>query len=167
MRRGFTLVEMMVVIVIIAILAAISYVTYNGLQARAYDSAVQSDLDAAAGLVEEFRTNLSDARQFPRGKADLEQLTIKASKSSYDTTATVNFVFCVNTSDNYQSYALLALSKSGKTFMETQDGAKTTTVTKSDFGNAVNLCHTINANMGVASSGMYAPGSWQTWVHDA
>ena len=37
-RTGFTIVELLIVIVIIAILAAITIVAYNGLQQRARDS---------------------------------------------------------------------------------------------------------------------------------
>lgn len=37
-QLGFTIVELLIVIVIIAILAAITIVAYNGIQARAYDS---------------------------------------------------------------------------------------------------------------------------------
>jgi prepilin-type N-terminal cleavage/methylation domain-containing protein len=43
--RGFTLVELIVVIVIIGVLAAITVVAYNGIQTRAHDTAVLSDID--------------------------------------------------------------------------------------------------------------------------
>jgi prepilin-type N-terminal cleavage/methylation domain-containing protein len=40
---GFTIVELLIVIVVIAILAAISIVAYTGIQNRANDAALQSD----------------------------------------------------------------------------------------------------------------------------
>ena len=43
--RGFTIVELLIVIVVIAILAAITVVAFNGAQSRAYDSSVQADLN--------------------------------------------------------------------------------------------------------------------------
>lgn len=43
-RRGFTIVELLIVIVVIAILAAISIVAYNGIQQRARNSALKSEM---------------------------------------------------------------------------------------------------------------------------
>lgn len=43
--RGFTIVELLIVIVVIAILAAITVVAFNGVQSRAHDSSVQADLN--------------------------------------------------------------------------------------------------------------------------
>ena len=44
-QRGFTIVELLIVVVIIAILAAITLVTYNGIQQRATNAAI---IDAAS-----------------------------------------------------------------------------------------------------------------------
>ena len=44
-RRGFTVVEVLMVIVVIAILAAVSVVTYNGMQKRAQYSAIAATLN--------------------------------------------------------------------------------------------------------------------------
>ena len=41
-QRGFTIVELLIVIVVIAILAAITIVAYNGIQNRAKDSSAQA-----------------------------------------------------------------------------------------------------------------------------
>lgn len=43
-RAGFTIVELLIVIVVIGILAAITIVAYNGIQARAKTASVQADL---------------------------------------------------------------------------------------------------------------------------
>ncbi|HBO64388.1 TPA: pilus assembly protein PilE, partial [Candidatus Saccharibacteria bacterium] len=50
-QSGFTIVELLIVIVVIAILAAITVVAYTGIQGRANDVAVQSDLRAFANKV--------------------------------------------------------------------------------------------------------------------
>ncbi|VXB67549.1 prepilin-type N-terminal cleavage/methylation domain-containing protein [Frigoribacterium sp. 9N] len=46
--RGFTIVELLIVIVVVAILAAITAVAYNGIQNRARASAAQVSLKQAA-----------------------------------------------------------------------------------------------------------------------
>lgn len=47
-QKGFTIVELLVVIVVIAILAAITLVVFNGTQSRARDSRRMSDLELLA-----------------------------------------------------------------------------------------------------------------------
>lgn len=43
-NNGFTIVELLIVVVVIAILAAITIVSYNGITAQAKDSNIQNDL---------------------------------------------------------------------------------------------------------------------------
>ena len=54
--KGFTIVELLIVIVVIAILAAITIVAYNGLQARARASAAQSAAETMQKKIEAFNS---------------------------------------------------------------------------------------------------------------
>lgn len=56
-RYGFTIVELLIVIVVIAILASISVVAYNGIQQRGRMSAAKSELNNFAKAVEVARIN--------------------------------------------------------------------------------------------------------------
>ncbi len=51
-NNGFTIVELLIVIVVIAVLAAISIVAYNGIQTRARDSQRKSDISAIVKAIE-------------------------------------------------------------------------------------------------------------------
>lgn len=55
-RSGFTLVELLIVIVVIAILAAISVVAYNGIQSRARDTIRKNDAATIAKLMTLYAT---------------------------------------------------------------------------------------------------------------
>ena len=48
MHRGFTIVELLIVVVVIAILAAITIVAYSGITANAKESALKADLNTTA-----------------------------------------------------------------------------------------------------------------------
>jgi prepilin-type N-terminal cleavage/methylation domain-containing protein len=52
---GFTIVELLFVIVVIGILAAITIVAYNGIQSRAKSAKVQQDLKSMQRLVELYK----------------------------------------------------------------------------------------------------------------
>lgn len=53
-QKGFTIVELLIVVVIIAILAAITIVAYNGIQARANTSAAQSAANTVMKKLEAY-----------------------------------------------------------------------------------------------------------------
>ena len=54
-QKGFTIVELLIVIVVIAILAAITIVAYNGVQARAHDSKREADGNGIKKALEVYR----------------------------------------------------------------------------------------------------------------
>ena len=53
-QSGFTIVELLIVIVIIGILATLVIVTFSGVQQRARDSERKTDINAIAGQLEAF-----------------------------------------------------------------------------------------------------------------
>ncbi len=60
-QKGFTIVELLIVIVVIAILAAITIVAYNGIQNRARDSQAQSIVSQALKKAQAFALTNNDA----------------------------------------------------------------------------------------------------------
>ena len=78
-NQGFTLVELLIVIVIIAILTVVSLVAYNGLQNQAKTSAAKSAADAVAKKAELYNTSNS---RYPEKLSDLTDKTVGTSSES-------------------------------------------------------------------------------------
>lgn len=112
--EGFTIIELLIVIVIIAILATITLVAYNGIQNRAYDSAVESDLNNIAKKLELYNV---DNSVYPNNTTQLTSAALKVSGGSYSTAILRNLVYCYNSTNN--AYTLSVTSKSGTQFYAT------------------------------------------------
>ncbi|MEP9385196.1 type IV pilin protein [Nocardioides cheoyonin] len=165
---GFTLVELLIVIVVIAILAAITLVTYNGIQDRANDAAVQSDLQQFVTAQEIYRL---DNDRYAYGNETTASLKFNATKRAYMTNVW-NLLICI--SPDAEDYEILAVSKSGKQFHANPSGVHEYT------GDAVwpslqlaSLCATVQnghgatlssngAGYGTSDSG--ATWGWRAWV---
>ena len=76
--RGFTIVELLIVIVVIGILAAIVIVAYNGVQSRARDSNNKTDAVSIAKIAEAVN---ADSGAYPTG-TDSATLTTSFNSTS-------------------------------------------------------------------------------------
>lgn len=114
-RFGFTIVELLIVIVVIGILAAISIVAYNNVSNKANDATVASEANNFMKKMEIYKaengTYPQSLSQFP---ADL-----KISKGAYDESAN-NVYYITNTAEN--TFAFGVRSKSKKGYIMTNSG---------------------------------------------
>ncbi|MDP8991544.1 MAG: prepilin-type N-terminal cleavage/methylation domain-containing protein [Actinomycetota bacterium] len=111
-EEGFTLIELMVVVLIIAILLAIAIPTFLGARKRAQDRAAQSSLRNALTAAKTIYTdNSSYSSADPTGLAAVEP-SLTYSGSTTASTGQKN----VSVSAADATWAGAALSKSGKCF---------------------------------------------------
>ena len=163
--NGFTIVELLIVIVVIATLAAITIVSYNGIASRAYEASVQNDLRGIAQQVEMYRTVNGE---LPRG-VEFQNLQIKVAKNAYtvplfDTGSQYNLMYCSPT-DSENAYAIVARSPSGATYRYGTAGSGEATLPDSE--SSLILCDAAGATTTGATDDdrqfLYHNG-WQTWV---
>jgi type IV pilus assembly protein PilA len=105
-QKGFTLIELIIVIAIVGILAAIAIPTYLGFQNRARDSATTSAVGVIRTALAAFRAD-SSLGNFPSAAADLPALFTTLNKyiDSIDATGLTNdigsFVSYTGTASTY------------------------------------------------------------------
>jgi len=120
-EQGFTLIELMVVVLIIAILIAIAIPTFLGARQRAQDKAAQSSLRNALTAAKTIYTDQEDYQAATPGATG----TLKGSEPSLDFVAgTANSTepkeVSVDTPNDHQ-IVVSSLSKSGKCFWMADD----------------------------------------------
>ncbi len=153
----------MIVIEVIAILAAISIVAYNGIQARANDAVVKSDIRTLALKVREYQSVNGDNIPTP-DEVGLTGL-ITVSKSAYLLRAQTSLLYCRTATES----AFVAHSKSGNAFV--MENGFTRSIGTWGGTNDDNACGS-NAIVGVlfgTKSGygytnLFRYSTWQTWV---
>ena len=99
-QTGFTIVELLIVIVVIGILAAITIVAFNGVSNRAKVTAIQADLNNSSKSLETFRLTTSTNEQYP---ADLAAANLKASNGT-------TYQYSVDNNANPVQYCLTAIN---------------------------------------------------------
>lgn len=162
-KRGFTIVELLIVIVVIAILAAITIVAYSGIQNRANDVAVQSDL---ANIAKKYELYKVDNNIYPYG-ATLNTgaaFKINISKNAYDTSQNYELLNCTNGSNLGSDYAILAVSKSGKRFYASSASGGVQEYKSADSWLVITSCSYALAGANGNGAGYDSTNGWRTWT---
>lgn len=169
-NSGFTLVELLIVIVIIAILAAVSFVAYNGITDRANDAAVRQDLSGLKTKIEIYKIDTGvypEDSAFTAGAFD----GFSASKGSYAVAPVTNhnLIYCMEydaVSGKTLDYSIVAMSKSGNKFMVSKDGsvkAYENAWTDQTVACAGSLDNYTNNYRGYAGE-VTSNGPWRSWA---
>lgn len=156
---GFTIVELLIVIVVIGILAAIVIVAFNGIQNRANDTTIQSDLRSAGQQLELFRTNADDGLYPMNTDSSLAAVGFKASKNAYST-GSGNFLYC--TTSDASNFALVSQSKSDKIYAYV-NGTISPYTAHTSMGSYAAICANL---IGVNYPRFgFTAGAWRGWVN--
>jgi len=110
-QKGFTIVELLIVVVVIAILAAITIVAYNGIQNRAKESAAQAAASQVGKKVAQYA--VLNAESYPADKAAFISYAgmAESSDTTYDYfTSTNQKNFCLTANKQSVSYSFSSLS---------------------------------------------------------
>lgn len=126
---GFTIVELLIVIVVIAILAAVTVVAFNGVQNRANDSSTQASvsqiykkLKLAEGA-EELSPEVEDSVKINELLSNLGSGSYDTSKG-YPVTIGFNYVYNEENQTNELSlFTVAAISKSGNVYYANDETA--------------------------------------------
>ena len=171
-KNAFTIVELLIVIVVIALLAAITIVAYNGIKNRTYDATVQSDLSSFAKHLKliEADTGVPPAGGSMRsGGADIGNNTTfpgvlyQPSKEAY-LAGINNFYYCtgVETATNQTSFRLLARSKSMATIeYKSNTGLRSLGIQSIDSS----YCLSPYGNSGSWTYGQTNGAAWNSWTN--
>lgn len=109
-ERGFTIVELLIVVVVIAILAAITIVSYNGITARANTSSAQS---AASTYGKKAELYQGEVGKYPATAALLTSATADKSYAIASSTLTANYSTTAVTSAPTSNSTIRVLKCSG------------------------------------------------------
>ncbi|NTW61272.1 prepilin-type N-terminal cleavage/methylation domain-containing protein, partial [Candidatus Saccharibacteria bacterium] len=105
-NHGFTIVELLVVIVIIGILAAVTVISYTGISQRAAAATLESDLRSASTQIEMYK---ADNGSYPSNTDGL----IKSSGTNYQYTVSGGHYYLSATSSSAGSNAYYVSSETG------------------------------------------------------
>jgi prepilin-type N-terminal cleavage/methylation domain-containing protein len=147
-RPGFTIVELLIVVVVIAILAAITIVAYNGITNRAKESAAQATAKQALTKIQSFAVENSDA--YPT-EAQLSSIGLS-------TTSGVSYQYRVDNSVNPRTFCLTVTNNNVSYFVSNSTASPAKGSCPGHGVNGVAAVTNLAANPRATTS----PGGWQT-----
>jgi prepilin-type N-terminal cleavage/methylation domain-containing protein len=157
-KAGFTIVELLIVVVVVGILAAISIVAYNGIQNRTHDSSVQNDLSQTYKKIQLFKV---DNTTNPVAAMDTHMNSIfVVNRQSYGGGGNV-LIYCVSNND----FAIVGRSKSKTGFYYSSVSGSGELSTWPGDGNA-SLCPAAGISTtapGYNHRWIFVNGAWETW----
>ncbi|HBO64972.1 TPA: hypothetical protein DD425_03355 [Candidatus Saccharibacteria bacterium] len=156
---GFTIVELLIVIVVIAILAAITIVAYTGVQQRADETVVQNDISQLARKMDLWKIDHNDVYPAVDGN-QLASVGISISSNAYLQDSRNNFYYC--SSADGTSYSFGIVSKNNQGYFLTNG-----TVSQQSGGSTyqTQTCAQVGEPSTTGTSG-YVGGSdtWASWI---
>lgn len=158
-QPGFTIVELLIVIVVIGILAAITIVAFNGVQNRAHRSTAMSDLAAFRKKMEVYKIDATD-ELYPATPPS--NIGISFTKSAYQVGR--NNVYYCDSADR-TAYAMGVVVKgtgSSTGYLMTPEAGIVESTNVSDATTCGMIGLASGSNMGHSWNGTV--GTWQTWA---
>lgn len=148
-EKGFTIVELLIVIVVIGILAAITIVAFNGITSRANTTTAQSAADSFATKLDAYNA---------------ENSTYPVSNASITSVATTNGVATTATSSWYSAQGSAFSATTGAIQLATAGATAMTTLTSSQAKQVyyVPLSSTYGSNTGGCVYYYDFGGSWKS-----
>jgi general secretion pathway protein G len=175
-KSGFTLVELLIVIVVIGILTAISAVSYRGITNSAHDVAVKSDLTNFAKQAEIY---YAQNGKYPVGGGvasavgapwdgdsnTLPNFSFKFSRQSYAYGATngnsPNVIYCTGPVSGEDFFRIVAKSKSGTVFAYESSGGSVKVYPTGAYpeGGCLGISYPFTTAWGITGGGV-----WNGWT---
>ena len=173
--HGFTIVELLIVIVVIAILAAISIAAYTNIQNRANDSAVKSDL---AQFAKQIQLIYAEKGEYPAGGQNQSAsgasvtgnattfpgFSFKFSREAYfPQSSNPNIIYCTgpDATSGEDFFRIAARSKSGTSFAYESNGGSVKEYPTGAYpaGGCAGIGYPRSSSWGIAVS-----GAWYSWT---